>query len=138
MHGGWCWRDVRRRLIGGGHEVFTPTLTGQGDRRACCSPEVGVDTHVTDVADLLWFEDLSDLHLVLHSYAGILAGPVANRASERLSAIILLGGFITHSGECLLDVEPDEVGARYRQQAAAGGDGWLLRADAAPFSSNGG
>jgi pimeloyl-ACP methyl ester carboxylesterase len=122
---------VRRRLVLGGHEVFTPTLTGQGDRRASCSPDIGVGTHVNDVAELLWFEDLRDVHLVLHSYAGILAGPIATRAAGRLSDITLLGGFITRSGECLLDVEPDEVGARYRQQAAADGDGWLLRANPA-------
>jgi len=88
-----------------------------------------VSTHVTDITDLLWFEDLTDVHLVLHSYAGILAGPIAGGAADRLSSISLLGGFITRSGECLLDVEPDEVAARYRHQAESVGDGWLVPTD---------
>ena len=81
MHGGWCWRYVRPKLAARGHQVFTPTLTGQGDRRSSCTPEVGVGTHVEDLTDLLWFEDLDEVHLVLHSYAGILAGPIATRAA---------------------------------------------------------
>ena len=81
MHGGWCWREVRQRLSGTGHEVYTPTLTGQGDRRQQLTREVGIATHVTDLTELLWFADLRDVHLVLHSYAGVLAGPVAERAA---------------------------------------------------------
>ncbi len=77
MHGGWCWRDVRRRLAQRGHDVFCPTLAGQGDRRSGLTADVGVDTHIADLEELLWFEDLSEVHLVLHSYAGILAGPLA-------------------------------------------------------------
>ncbi len=130
MHGGWCWRDVRRALTDRGHLVFTPTLTGQGDRRSSCTREVGVGTHVADVTDLLWFEDLRRVHLVLHSYAGVLAGPIVDRAADRVDSVTLLGGFITRPGECLLDVEPDEVAARYRRQAAGGGGGWLVPADA--------
>lgn len=47
MHGGWSWREVRERLCSGGHAVYTPTLTGQGDRRQTLTPEVGIATHVT-------------------------------------------------------------------------------------------
>ena len=79
MHGGWCWHDVQRRLAQRGHDVHRPTLSGQGDRRAGLTLDVGVTTHVQDLEELLWFEDLSDVHLVLHSYAGILAGPLAER-----------------------------------------------------------
>ncbi|HEX3947066.1 MAG TPA: alpha/beta fold hydrolase, partial [Acidimicrobiales bacterium] len=56
MHGGWCWRDVGRALTAGGHRVLAPTLTGQGERRGTCAPDVGIETHVTDLTDLLWFE----------------------------------------------------------------------------------
>ena len=52
MHGGWCWRDVQRRLGRQGHDVHRPTLTGQGDRRAALSPDVGLDTHVADLEEL--------------------------------------------------------------------------------------
>jgi pimeloyl-ACP methyl ester carboxylesterase len=128
MHGGWCWRDVRRALSGNGHEAYAPTLTGQGDRRQGLTPEVGIPAHVTDLTDLLWFEDLTDVHLVLHSYAGVLAGPVAERAGDRLSSVIYLAAFIAGPGQCLLDVEPADVARRYRELAASGGDGWVLPA----------
>jgi pimeloyl-ACP methyl ester carboxylesterase len=128
MHGGWCWRDVHRLLTARGHDVHRPTLTGQGDRRAGLSPEVGVDTHVADLDELLWFEDLTEVHLVLHSYAGVLAGPLAARAEERLASVVYLGAFVTAPGESLLDVEPPEVAERYRRQVAEAGEGWYLPA----------
>ena len=128
MHGGWCWRDVQRRLAQRGHDVHRPTLTGQGDRRSGLTPDVGVDTHVADLEELLWFEDLSEVHLVLHSYAGVLAGPLAERAEERLASIVYLGAFVTAPGQSLLDVEPPEVAERYRRQVAEEGDGWFLPA----------
>ena len=49
MHGGWCWREVRQRLSGNGHEVYAPTLTGQGDRRRGLTPQVGIADHVPEL-----------------------------------------------------------------------------------------
>ena len=128
MHGGWCWRDVRRRLEADGHDVHTPTLTGQGERRQSLTRDVGLSTHVADLAELLWFEDLADVHLVLHSYAGALAGPVADQRGDRLASVVYLGAFVTRPGQSLLDVEPPAVGERYLQLAAASGDGWYVPA----------
>ena len=128
MHGGWCWRHVHHQLSGRGHDVHRPTLTGQGDRRACLAPEVGVSTHVADLEDLLWFEDLRGVHLVLHSYAGVLAGPLAERVGDRLASVVYLGAFVTAPGESLLDVEPGDVADRYRRQVAGDGEGWYLPA----------
>ena len=126
MHGAWCWREVLDPLRAAGHTVFTPTLTGQGDRRRQMTRDVGVATHVDDLTELLWFEDLHDVHLVLHSYAGVLAGPLAERTGDRLASITYLAGFLTQPGECLLDVEPPETVARYRQLVADAGDGWRV------------
>ena len=128
MHGGWCWRHVHHELSRRGHDVHRPTLTGQGDRRAGLAPEVGVSTHVADLEDLLWFEDLRGVHLVLHSYAGVLAGPLAERVGDRLSSVVYLGAFVTAPGESLLDVEPGDVADRYRRQVAGDGEGWYLPA----------
>ena len=114
MHGGWCWRDVRGQLVEHGHTVFTPTLTGQGDRRHLLTPDVGIGTHVQDLADLLWFEDLDDVCLVLHSYAGLLAGPLVDIAADRIRMIIHMGSMVGRPGECTLDVQPPETAARYR------------------------
>ena len=131
MHGGWCWREVRRRLTAAGHEVYTPTLTGQGERRQGLTPETGVATHVTDLTELSFFEDLSDVHLVLHSYAGVLAGPVAQQLAGRLATVVYLAAFLVQPGQCLLDVEPPDVARHYRELAAAEGDGWRVPASPA-------
>src|SRR5689334_14205709 len=61
--GGWNWRDVERRLRSAGHEVYTPTLTGLGERVHLATPEVGLDTHVTDIVNVLAYEDLHDVVL---------------------------------------------------------------------------
>ena len=56
-HGSWCWARVRRLLAAGAHQVFTPTLTGVGERSHLLSRDVGLDTHVADVANLMiWGE----------------------------------------------------------------------------------
>jgi pimeloyl-ACP methyl ester carboxylesterase len=128
MHGGWSWRDVRRRLRAAGHDVHTPTLTGQGDRRGSLTRDVGLSTHVVDLTELLWFEDLADVHLVLHSYAGALAGPVAEQRGDRLASVVYLGAFVTRPGQSLLDVEPPAVGERYLELARTSGDGWYVPA----------
>ncbi len=131
MHGGWCWREVRQRMSASGHEVYAPTLTGQGERRQGLTPEVGISHHVTDLAELAYFEDLSDIHLVLHSYAGVLAGPVAERAAGRLASVTYLAAFIAAPGQSLLDAEPPEVAQRYRDLAASDGGGWRVPASPA-------
>jgi pimeloyl-ACP methyl ester carboxylesterase len=128
MHGGWCWSGVKRNLVGRGHDVHTPTLTGQGERRGELTREVGLATHVRDLDEVLWFEDLTDVHLVLHSYAGVLAGPLAQRAGERLASVVFLAAFVAAPGQSLLDVEPADVARRYREQVVRQGDGWLLPA----------
>ena len=119
---------MQRRLAERGHDVHRPTLSGQGDRRAGLTRTWVCTTHVQDLEELLWFEDLSDVHLVLHSYAGILAGPLAERAEGRLASVVYLGAFITAPGQNLLDVEPPEVAERYREQVAESGEGWFLPA----------
>jgi pimeloyl-ACP methyl ester carboxylesterase len=128
MHGGWCWADVRRSLAARGHDVYTPTLTGQGDRRNGLSPETGIGDHIADLEDLLWFEDLTNVHLVLHSYAGVLAGPLAERTGHRLASIVFFAAFLTGPGESLLDVEPPDVASHYRALVNDSGDGWYLPA----------
>jgi pimeloyl-ACP methyl ester carboxylesterase len=69
--GGWCWQPIARRLREEGHDAYPVTLTGLGERVHLASPEVNLDTHITDVANLIDFEDLRDVVLVGHSYAGL-------------------------------------------------------------------
>ena len=69
-HGSWCWQRVRRALQMQGHEVFTPTLTGVGERSHLLSPHVNLNTHIDDVANLIKWEELSNVVLCGHSYGG--------------------------------------------------------------------
>ena len=70
-HGSWCWKRVRTALQRQGHEVFTPTLTGVGERAHLLSPKVDLETHIDDVANLIRWEELDDVVLCGHSYAGL-------------------------------------------------------------------
>jgi hypothetical protein len=63
-HGSWCWARVRRLLAAGAHRVFTPTLTGVGECSHLLSRDVGLDTHIADVANLMIWENLRDVVLV--------------------------------------------------------------------------
>lgn len=114
--GGWCWRDVRHLLTARGHEVYTPTLTGLGDRAHLLSA-ASLTTHVEDVRALLDAEDLHDVHLVLHGYAGLLSHGIPG---SRVKSIIYLGGYLAHPGESWLDVLPPSTAAEY-DLAAIGG-----------------
>ena len=69
-HGGWCWRRVADLLERQGHKVFTPTLTGLGERSHLLSTDVNLDTHITDIVNVFKWEDLKDVCLVVHSYGG--------------------------------------------------------------------
>ena len=131
MHGGWCWRAVADALVDAGHTVRTPTLTGQGERVHLATPAVGVETHVADLLGVLTYDDLHEVHLVLHSYAGVLAGPVVARSGGRVTRVSFLGAFLADPEECLLDVEPPETAGRYRTLAAEQGDGWRIPASPA-------
>src|SRR3712207_8832878 len=61
--GGWCWQPIARRLRNAGHDAYPLTLTGLGERVHLASPEVDLQTHITDVVNLLEFEDLRDVVL---------------------------------------------------------------------------
>lgn len=98
-HGGWCWRDVRRILEDNGHTVFTPTLTGLGERSHLLSPDTDLETHIADVVNLLVWEELNDVILVGHSYGGMVITGVADRAKDRLRHIVYLDAFLPVDGE---------------------------------------
>lgn len=98
-HGGWCWRDVRRVLEEHGHTVFTPTLTGLGERSHLLSPDINLETHIADVLNLLVWEELNDVILVGHSYGGMVITGVADQAKDRLCHIVYLDAFLPADGE---------------------------------------
>ena len=108
-HGSWCWKRVRRSLQGLGHEVFTPTLTGVADRSHVASREVNLDTHILDVANLIRFEELSEVVLCGHSYAGAVITGVADHIPERIRSLVYLDAFIPEDGEDLMRYVPHHL-----------------------------
>jgi pimeloyl-ACP methyl ester carboxylesterase len=124
-HGSWSWTRVRRLLAAEGHRVFTPTLTGIGERSHLLSRDVGLDTHIADVANLMIWEDLGEIVLVGHSYGGAVARHVADRMPERIRSLVYLDAFVPDNGKAVCDYLPDN-GKTYRELAMAHGDGWKV------------
>ena len=89
-HGSWCWKRVRRLLTARGQQVFTPTLTGLGERAHLLNRDVTLDTHIADVVNLLIWEDLWDVVLVGHSYGGTMVRPVADQWRDRVCSPVSL------------------------------------------------
>ena len=105
-HGGWCWTKVTKILRKEGFDVYTPTLTGLGERSHLLRPEIDLETHVTDVVSLLEFEDLHHVHLVGHSYGGMVISGVAERAASRLKTLTFLDAFLPDDQKALVEYVP--------------------------------
>jgi pimeloyl-ACP methyl ester carboxylesterase len=103
-HGGWCYQKVARLLRAAGHDVYTPTLTGLGERSHLVGPDVDLDLHVRDVVSVLHYEDLRDVILVGHSYGGMVITGVADRAADRVGRLVYLDAANPVNGQSLVDV----------------------------------
>jgi pimeloyl-ACP methyl ester carboxylesterase len=114
-HGGWCWRRVADVLEKQGHKVFTPTLTGLADRSHLLAPGVGLDTHVTDVVNLLKWEQLSDVVLCGHSYGGMIITGVAEKMQPAIRSIVYLDAFVPLNGESVFDLTGPAVHKALRE-----------------------
>jgi pimeloyl-ACP methyl ester carboxylesterase len=106
-HGGWCWRPVAPQLRAAGHEVFTPTLSGLGERSHLDLPRVDLALHIQDIVQVLRFEDLERVVLVGHSYAGMVITGVAALAPERLHLLVYLDAYVPGDGQSQLDLWPE-------------------------------
>ena len=102
-HGGWCYQRVARILRANGHEVYTPTLTGLGERSHLLGPHVDLDLHIQDVVAVLQYEDLRDVILVGHSYGGMVITGVADRAVDRIGRLVYLDAATPRNHESLVD-----------------------------------
>ena len=109
---GWAWKKVRPLLRAAGHEVFTPTYTGLGERAHQVSRAINLDTHIADVLGVLECEDLRDVVLLGHSYGGMVATGVADRAAERIAKLVYLDAFVPENGQSLFDLLPAQAARR--------------------------
>jgi pimeloyl-ACP methyl ester carboxylesterase len=123
--GGWVWKKLAPFLRTAGHEVYAPTLTGLSDRSHLLGCGVDLTTHITDVANLLVYEDLSDVILVGNSYAGMVISGVAAKLPQRLKLLVYLDAYIPEAGQCEADLWPPE--RRAIAQAAESGSPGLAQ-----------
>jgi len=124
--GGWTWKPIVSKLRGEGHEVYTPTLTGVGERVHLLTREVGLATQITDIVNVLVFEDLHEVILVGHSLAGMIITGVADQVPERVSKLIYLDAFLPENGESIMDLLEPEWKKKTEHVIQTQGDGWLL------------
>jgi pimeloyl-ACP methyl ester carboxylesterase len=125
-HGAWCWKKVAPLLRAAQHDVYTPTLTGLGERSHLAHPMIGLDTHVQDVVNVLEYEDLRDVILLGHSNGGTLITAVADRMAERIGHLVYLDAWVPEDGQATLDLLPPKVQQELRARVRDEGHGWLL------------
>lgn len=124
--GGWQAKPLQEALSRRGLDAYRPTLTGLGERVHLATPDVSLETHITDVVNVLEYEDLRDVVLVGHSYSGYVITGVADRVPNRVSHLVYLEAHIPEDGEAFIDVFDDEQRDRLLSQVRATGDGWRI------------
>jgi pimeloyl-ACP methyl ester carboxylesterase len=134
-HGGWCWRRVADLLEARGHKVFAPTLTGLGERSHLLSAAINLDTHITDVVNVLKWEDLTDVILCGHSYGGWPITGAIEQALERISSVVYLDAFLPENGQKPLDLA-SEFARKGTLEAMAKGELGRSNPSAATFHVN--
>jgi pimeloyl-ACP methyl ester carboxylesterase len=109
-HGGWCWRRVADLLTSRGHRVFTPTLTGLADRSHLLNDDINLTTHITDVVNLIAWEDLDGVVLCGHSYGGMVVTGVADKMADRIQSLVYLDAFVPENGQAMRDIVTRPLG----------------------------
>ncbi len=118
--GGWVWKKLVPLLRAGGHEVYAPTLTGLSDRSHFLHCGVDLSTHITDVTNLIIYEDLAEVILVGNSYGGMVITGVAATVPERLQILVYLDAYVPEDGQCEVDLWPPERKAAAEEAEANG------------------
>ena len=122
--GGWCWNRVTPLVRAAGHDVYPVTLTGLGDRAHLAGPDVDLETHILDVVNTLVYEDLRDVILVGHSYAGLVVAAAADRSAERLAHLVYLDALVPYDGMTFFDLWSAEDRAAVEERVRVAGEGW--------------
>jgi pimeloyl-ACP methyl ester carboxylesterase len=132
--GGREWREVAVRLRAHGHDVYTPSLTGHGERVHLATPETGLETHIQDILNVLRYDDLHRVVLACQSYGGMVATGVAERMPERLAHLIYFNALVPEDGQSAFDLLPPALRQHFEEAAQTAGDGW--RIPAPPFDDD--
>jgi pimeloyl-ACP methyl ester carboxylesterase len=121
---GWAWKKMHPLMAAAGHRLVTPTYTGLGERDHLANPSIDLETHIQDVLNVVKYEDLREIVLIGHSYGGMVATGVADRARNRIVQLIYLDAFVPDDGQSLLDL--NEPGRQRMREIAKSGDGWRV------------
>ncbi|MDP1582374.1 MAG: alpha/beta hydrolase [Bradyrhizobium sp.] len=124
---GWAWKKMHPLMAAAGHRLVTPTYTGLGERAHLANPSIDLETHIEDVLNVIKYEDLRDIVLVGHSYGGMVATGVADRARDRVVKLIYVDAFVPEDGQSLFDLNKVAV-----QKRADSGDGWRVPPNPTP------
>jgi pimeloyl-ACP methyl ester carboxylesterase len=126
----WAWKKVRPLMAAAGHAFFAPSYTGLGERAHLAGPSNDLETHIQDVLGVIKYEDLHDVVLIGHSYGGMVATGVADRARDRIAQLIYLDAFVPEDGQALVDLTPGERDRLLGSVAT--GDGWRVTPNPTP------
>jgi pimeloyl-ACP methyl ester carboxylesterase len=128
---GWAWKKMHPLMSKAGHRLLTPSYTGLGERAHLAHPAIDLDTHITDMLNVIKYEDLRDVVLIGHSYGGMVATGVADRARNKVKQLIYIDAFVPADGQSLLDFLAESERRRMREGAASG-DGWRVPPNPTP------
>jgi pimeloyl-ACP methyl ester carboxylesterase len=120
-HGGWCYRAVAKMLRTKGHDVFTPTMTGLGERSHLLRRGIDLDTHIDDILNVIKWEELRDVVLCGHSYGGVVVTGVADRIPDLVKAVVYLDAFVPEDGDNVMDYLGAERQAKILRDCEAHG-----------------
>jgi pimeloyl-ACP methyl ester carboxylesterase len=127
---GWAWKKMHPLMQAAGHRLVTPTYTGLGERAHLATPSIDLETHIEDILNVIKYEDISDVVLIGHSYGGMVATGVADRARDRIKQLIYLDAFVPDDGQSLLDL--NQVARQPMLERARAGEGWRIPPNPTP------
>ncbi len=119
--GGWVFGRVAKLLRAKGHEVYTPTLTGMGDRAHIRGVDVNLSLHIEDVANLLRYEALNDVVLCGHAYSGFVITGVADHMPGRVRSLVYIDSFVPENGDSMWKHVPPAFQAMFTGSTATHG-----------------
>jgi pimeloyl-ACP methyl ester carboxylesterase len=131
---GWAWKKMHPLMQAAGHRLVTPTYTGLGERAHLAHRGIDLNSHIEDVLAVIRYEDLRDIVLIGHSYGGMVATGVADRARDKVSRLIYIDAFVPRDGQSLLDL--NEVARPRMQELAKTGEGWRVPPNPTPSDTS--
>jgi pimeloyl-ACP methyl ester carboxylesterase len=131
--GGWIWGRTASALRNQDQQVFSPTLTGLGERSHLANRDIDLNTHIQDIVGMVEYEDLTGVILVGHDVGSTVVTGVAERVPERMERLVYLDAVVTEDRQSWLQLLSPEVSSRFLRLARVEGNGWRVPP---PFPSN--